>query len=167
MIFRLSHKLGAKIKAGILPTLPLDQNPLADWSAHLFVANRVQYILLSNTKSLYSLVLPGKGITTTSRFIDDALSSMREFMEADGFEFAFGKLIAPACGSVQFAMALDRSVTGSISEMIYDAACYLEEGRLSLFRISARLNERPMSALNPKRNQYGFPREVFAALAKV
>ena len=54
MIFRLSQKLNDKIKAGPLPVLPLDDNPLADWSAHLFLADRMQYILLSNTKSLYS-----------------------------------------------------------------------------------------------------------------
>ena len=38
MIFRLSQKLNAKIKAGTLRMLPLDENPFADWSAHLFVA---------------------------------------------------------------------------------------------------------------------------------
>lgn len=36
MIFRLSQKLNTKIKAGTLRALPLDENPLADWSAHLF-----------------------------------------------------------------------------------------------------------------------------------
>ena len=31
MIFRLSQKLNAKIKAEALRPLPLDENPLADW----------------------------------------------------------------------------------------------------------------------------------------
>jgi len=66
MIFRLSQKLNAKIKAGTLRALPLGENPFADWSAHLFAADRTQYILLSNTKSLYSTVLYGKGITNDS-----------------------------------------------------------------------------------------------------
>jgi hypothetical protein len=57
MIFRLSQKLNAKIKAGDLQTLSLDEDPFADWSAHLFLAGRTQYILLSNTKALYSTVL--------------------------------------------------------------------------------------------------------------
>ena len=47
MIFRVSHKVNAKIKAGVLRALPLHENPFADWSAHLFVAGRTQYILLS------------------------------------------------------------------------------------------------------------------------
>lgn len=84
MIFRLTHKLSAKIKAGTLATLPSDENPLADWSAALFVAGRTQCILLSNTKSLYSMVLYGKGITDDSQFIDRGLSSIREIMEGRG-----------------------------------------------------------------------------------
>jgi len=52
MIFRLSQKLNTKIKTGALAALSLDENPFADWSAQLFVADRTQYILLSNTKSL-------------------------------------------------------------------------------------------------------------------
>ena len=57
MIFRLSQKLNSKIKAGTLPALPLHKYPFADWSADLFVSERTQYILLCNTKSLYSTVL--------------------------------------------------------------------------------------------------------------
>jgi hypothetical protein len=54
MIFRLSQELNTKIKTGTLATVPLDENPFADWSAALFVAGHTQYILVSNTKSLFS-----------------------------------------------------------------------------------------------------------------
>jgi len=84
MIFRLSQKQNAKIKAGTLATLPLDENPFADWSAGLLLVGRTQHIQVSNTKSLYSTVLPGKGVTNESDFIERALSGIREFMEADG-----------------------------------------------------------------------------------
>jgi len=66
MIFRLSHKLNNKIKAGKLNERPLHENPFADWSCHLFTANRQQHILLSHTKTLYSCVLPGKGVANKS-----------------------------------------------------------------------------------------------------
>ena len=84
MISRLSQKLNAKIKAGTLRTLRLNENPFADWSAHLFVAGRTQYILLSNTMSLFSTVMHGKGITNEKTFIERALSSLRELMDANG-----------------------------------------------------------------------------------
>ena len=46
MIFRLTQKLGTKIKAGQRSESPLDENPYADWSCHLFTAGRTQYIIL-------------------------------------------------------------------------------------------------------------------------
>ena len=117
MIFRLSQKLNAKVKAGNLAALPLHENPLADWSAHLFVAGRTQYILLSNTKSLYSTVMYGRGITDAT-FIERALSNIREFLAADGQEFVYHRFIVPATASVRFAKALDRSVTGSMNDVL-------------------------------------------------
>src|SRR6266702_4193739 len=102
MIFRLSAKLNKKIKAGTLSALPLDENPFADWSAGLFLVGRTQYILLTSTKSLYSTVLPGKGITDESTFIERALSSIRECMEGDDQGATYERFIAPATGTVRF-----------------------------------------------------------------
>jgi hypothetical protein len=164
MIFRLSQKLNAKIKGGSLDTVPLEGNPFADWSAHLFLAGRAQYILLSNTTSLYSVVMFGKGITFDGQFIERALSSIRECMEADGLEFVYHRFIIPATGSVRFAKALDRSVTGSINDLTKHATYYLAEGELAPFEVGVRLNEIPMSALASDGSPYGIPRKVFKGL---
>ena len=140
MILRLSQKLNTKIKAGTLPALPLDDNPLADWSAHLFLADRAQYILLSNTKSLISTVMFGKGITNDNDFIERALSSIREFMEAEGRGAAYERFIAPASATVRFAKALNRSVTGSMNDMTKHAAYWLVAGDVAP---THRLKRRP------------------------
>ena len=166
MIFRLSQKLAMKIKESTLPALPLDDNPFADWSASLFVADRSQYILLSSTKALYSTVMYGKGITNDSNFIERALSSVREFMETDNLEFAYQRFVMPASGSVRFAKALDRSVTGSMNDMIRHATSWLGEGDISPFDVGFRLNEIPMSALARCGLPYGIPRKVFQEEAK-
>jgi len=118
---RLSQKLAKKIKEAPTQSLPPDPNPFADWSGHLFTAERTQYIILTNTPSLYSLVMYGKGITDDSLFIDRALSAMREFMVDDGVEFVYRRLIAPASGTVRFSKALNRAVTGSMNDMVYHA----------------------------------------------
>lgn len=164
MIFRLSQKLNAKIKAGSLPALPLDENPFADWSAHLFVADRTQYIILSNTKSLYSTVMFGKGITNDSHFIERALGNIREFMEGDGQEFVYHRFIVPATASARFAKALDRSVTASMNDMVKHATYYLAQGDQSPIDVGTRLNEIPMSALKHDGSPYGFSREAFKEL---
>jgi hypothetical protein len=164
MIFRLSEKLNTKIKAGTLAALPLYENPLADWSAGLFLVGRSQYILLSNTKSLYSTVLPGKGITDEKTFVECALSSIRAFMDADGQEGVYERLVAPVSESVRFAKALNRSVTGSMNDMTKHAAFWLAEGEVSPAEIGTRLNGIPMSALKQDGSTHGFPRDAFKAL---
>ena len=159
MILRLSQKLNKKIKAGPLKAMPLDDNPYADWSCHLFTADRTQYILMSNTKSLYSCVMFGKGITDDSRFIERVLSSIREFMEDDGQAFVYQKFIAPASGTVSFAKALNRSVTGSMSDLVKHAESWLIEHELSPFDVGFKLNQIPLSVFG-----YRSPREAFKDL---
>ena len=160
MILRLSQKLNAKAKAGPLQELPVDGNPYADWSCHLFSADRTQYVLLTNTKSLYSCVTFGKGMTNSSVFIERALSSIREFMEYDGQTFVYRRLIAPAFESVTFAKALNRSVTGSMNDLVFHAKAWLIEDELSPFDVGFKLNDIPISALG-----YANSREAFKSLA--
>lgn len=167
MIFRLSHKLSTKLGEGNLPSLPLDKNPYADWSARLFVTGRTQYIILTNTKSLYSVVMNGKGIVDDSEFIDRALSSVREFMEADGQSFVYQRFVAPISGNVQFAKSLDRSVTGSINEMVTLAKLWLVEGAISPHEVGMRLNGVLLSAIaRGKSEKYGTPKETFKLLVE-
>jgi hypothetical protein len=165
MIFRLSEKLSTKIKTGAVSAVTLDENPYADWSAHLFTADRTQYILVSNTKSLYSTVLYGKGITNDNQFINRALSSIREFMKGDGQAFAYHRFIAPSCGTIRFAKALSRSVTGSMNELIAAAAMWLTKGDLAPYDVGFRLNDLLLSSLaEPNGDGYATPRAAFKAL---
>lgn len=130
----------------------------------MFVAGRTQYILLSNTKSLYSMVMYGKGVTDDSGFIDRALSGIRECLEAAGQAAVYERIIAPASASVRFARALDRSVTASMNDLVKHAAFWLTEGELSPQEVGGRLNGIPMSALKSADSGYGFPKDVFAAM---
>ena len=165
MIFRLSQKLATKLKAGPLSSQPLDENPYADWSAHLFTASRTQYIILSNTKSLYTVVLYGKGATTTSQFSERALGSIRDFMNDDGLAFIYQRFVAPGSGSIRFGKALDRSVTGSMNELIKFAKLWLGEGGVSPQDVGFRLNDILLSALaRSKSDFYWKPREAFTSL---
>ena len=166
MIIRLSQKLTTKIKVGPLATVPLDGNPYADWSAHLFVAGRTQYILLSNTKSLYSTIMFGRGITDDRRFMDRALSNLRDFMEEDGQEFVYQRLIAPSCDKIRFAKALNRSVTGSMNDLVVHAAALLSDGERAPCDVGIELNEILLSSLGSGgAEKYGKPRDAFKAMS--
>jgi hypothetical protein len=159
MIFRLSQKLAHKIKTAPSRVLSLDANPHADWSAHLFTAERAHYILITNTASLYSTVMHGRGVSTDSQFLDRAIGQIREFMVDDGQEFVYRRLIALSTGTVQFSKSLNRSVNGSMNDLTYHAKVWLTEGELSPHDVSFKLNEIPMSALG-----YANPRETFKSL---
>ena len=164
MILRLSQKLNTKIKVGKLTEKPLDENPFADWSCHLFTADRLQYILLTNTVSLYSCVIYGRGITDDSTFIDRALEAIREFTENDGQQFIYRKFIAPSSRTVSFAKALNRSVTGSMNDHV-QAAKFMLADEMAPSEIGCRLNKTPMSALwGADGRTYGYPNEAFKRL---
>jgi len=160
MIFRLSKKLAKKLKEGDLPSLPLDEHPYADWSAHLFTADRTQYVIVTNTRSLYSVVMYGRGITDGSLLIDRAMSNIREFMEYDGLPFIYQRWVAPASGTVRFGKALNRSVTGSMNDLVHHAKFWLIEREASPHDVGFQLNEIPMGA-----HEYQHAREVFKRLA--
>ena len=167
MIIRLSMKLASKIKSGKLDEIPMDENPLADWSANLFTANRSQYILLCNTKTIYCCLMYGKGITNDCIFIERALSSIREFMEHAGgksHSHVYQQKIAPATATVRFAKALNRSVIGCMNDHVYGAKVFLELD-LSNHDIASKLNDTPMSALiDANGRKYASPKEAFRFL---
>jgi hypothetical protein len=159
VIFRLSQKLAKKIKTTPTRVEPSDANPYADWSAHLFTAERYQYILLTNTASLYSTVMNGRGIADDNEFLKRALYRIHEFMVDDGLEFIYTRFIAPTTGGITLSKSLNRSVTGSMNDLVFHAKVWLSEGELSPHDVSFKLNELPMSTLG-----YANPREAFKSM---
>ena len=159
MIFRPSQKLATKLKLPTLRPLPPDVHPFADWSAHLFLVSRTSFVILTNTASLYSVLLPAAGPTTDGRFLESAYDALESFMEVDGLGELHRKFIAPSTDSVQFAAALNRSVTGSMNDLILEAKSWLSEENLPPNVVTAKLNETPLSYLD-----YRSPREALRAM---
>ena len=166
MLFRLSQQLATKIKVGNLHGMPLDPNPYADWSCHLFTVKRTQYIILSNTQSLYSVVMSGKGITDRLRFVAEAVTHIQTFMEDDGQAFVHQRFFSPATNAATFGKALNRSVTGSINDLIRFAKYGLDEREVPPHAVGFELNDVLLSALGDgKSRPYGRPKETFKLLA--
>ena len=128
MIFRLSRMLNTKVKAGALEALPLHEDPFLDWSAHSFLLNRRRFMLVSNTKSMLSVVLSGQGITNQSLLTERALGGIQECLESYGHESVFRRVFAPGSESVRFAKALNRSVSGSMNEQVKYAEVCMADG---------------------------------------
>lgn len=161
MIIRLGNTLAKKIKETDVPSSPRDPSPFADWTARLFTADRTQYIMISNTVSLYSVVIYGRGVTDDNRLIHGMMDMMRDVMEEDGFRLLYERQLAPQGASVSFAKSLNRSVTGSMNDLVFQAKLHLAREELSPFDVSFRLNETPMSYL-----KYHNPRKAFQFMAQ-
>ena len=162
MIFRISGKLGKKIHLQPDERLPLDPNRYADWSAHLFTANRVQYILVTNTASLYSVVMFGRGVTDIDPFLRRTFSELRDLLEDDGFKFIAERHVFGTPSGITFSKALNRNVVGSMNELVAEAKFLLNEEDMSPYHVSVRLNEIPLSYLD-----YRHPKETFRGLRPV
>ncbi len=166
MIIRLSRKLAKKIKVRKLAEKSLDRNQYADWSATVFKVGRTQYILLCNTKSMYSCVMYASGINNDNTFIQRSLSLVREFMEDDGKESVYEKHIIPSTGSVTFARALNRSVIGSMNELVLSATHVLAPDDIAPHRVGTFLNDLLLSAIAVDGDHgYGKPKDAFKRLA--
>ncbi len=156
MFYRLTQKMAKKIKESPTHSCPVYSNPYIDWSVHLFTAQRAQYIIITNSTSLYSVILHGRGITDDVSFINHAMSGMADFMCYDGYEFQFRRLIAPNATDTVFVKLSDRRVLGSMNDLVRMAKWHLIEGQVSPFEAAEKINKAPMSYLN-----YDHPRRAF------
>jgi hypothetical protein len=158
MILRVTAKLAKKIKCLPERALPPDPNPFADWSAALFTADRVQYLLLTNTASLYSMVTYGRGMSSDDLFLDRVTNYMGEFLRDHGHEFIYRRLVMPSMGVITFSRALNRRVTGSMNDLIFQAKFHLAREELSPWDLSVRLNDVPLSYLSYETAESRFAR---------
>ena len=162
MIIRLTERLAKKIKENALMSVPLARNPFADWTARLFTVDRVQYILITNTATLYSVVMFGKSITNDNAFIHAMLDSLRDLMEEDALREIYHQQVAPQTDRISFAKSASRSVTSSMNQLSFEAEVYLTSGEVSPFDVSLRLN----GGLRSYERKYCRPKEVFRAAAE-
>ena len=158
MIIRLTQRLAAKIKESPAVALHREFDPFADWTANLFTAERTQYILFTNSASLYSVVFAGRGITRSDLFVERAVDTLREVMVESGYGAIFEKRIEPLTSDIVFSKTGDRRVMGSMNDHVHCARVHFEYGDQPS-AVAARLNKTPMGFL-----AYRFPKEVLAEL---
>jgi hypothetical protein len=163
MIFRLTAKLARKIGLDPLPAIPYNQGsgPLLDWNAHLFTVQRTQYILATNTVSLYSLVMPGRGITNDRQFVQSFSTGLQAVLAGQGQKPNAALALPSPNLDASFAKINDRRILGSMNDLIFQSKFRLEEGQRTLFTVSYYLNETPLSYL-----KYRSPKTAFQELLR-
>lgn len=147
MIFRLTQKLARKIKVEPVDARPPHENPLLDWTANLFMVSRRQCILLTNSRTLYSVVFRGKGVSDEKTFVGQSMTALDQCLTHDGILGLYDAEMEPALGSPEFCKASDRSVLSSMNQLVFYAKCDLLKIGHPLPVVNRRLNRIPMSKL--------------------
>ncbi len=162
MIIHLTDKLSKKLKTGPLSKIELETKPHLRWYGNFFRAERVQYVLVTNAKSLFSVVLYGRGLTDFNSFYNEFLRTLRGYLTESGMRMIYERIIATESGDITLSKTADRSVLGSMNDMV-NANKYMIEthGReLSPWDMAELINHTPYSAAGR-----GFPIEVFARMS--
>jgi hypothetical protein len=161
MILHLTDRLAKKLGETYLAAGRVGRDKFSDWSACLFTADRTQYILFSNTATLYSMVSYGAGVTDGNRLIHDLIDTMRDVTKRDGLEAVYDARIARGFNTFSFTKALEGTVAGGLSELVSVAKLHLASGEISPYDVSFVLNDVPLSYLKGQR-----PLEAFCRISK-
>jgi hypothetical protein len=141
MIIRLSKKLTLKIKQNDLPVLSPDPNPFLDWHAHVFICNRTQYIMVTNTLSLFSVFMFGAGITHGNKFIEQMGEMLKVILHNIGANLIYQRIIIPNMKNACFAKVCDKKIIGSMNDNIRLAKYVLEADGPHLENLAYRVNK--------------------------
>ncbi len=148
MVLRLTKRLADKLKIKSLPEYYDQVSAFDEWYGHLFKADRTQYMLFTNAYSLYSTLLPGKGINNIKSFFEMAGYYLFEALKEDNCENMIGRLITNKIEIIDVCKTNNRGILGSMNDMIAHSKFYLLEYQLTPIEISTRLNEMLYSYLN-------------------
>jgi hypothetical protein len=141
MIVRLSKKLSTKIHEPDLPAILPDSHPYLDWHAHLFICNRAQYIMVTNSTSLFSVFMHGAGVTDSGKFLDRFNDTLKDVLHGIGADPIFQKIIVPGMKGVRFAKAQDKRIISSMNDNIGFAKEVLIDENPSPYDLTFRVNE--------------------------
>jgi hypothetical protein len=159
MVIHLTQKLAKKLHVTNLGAWEGVTAPYAHWCANLFVANRAQYILTTNAATLFSVVIYGRGITNGHDYVTQFRSALAEQVDAHEMQFVFKRVIVPTMSEIAFAKVPNRSVLGSMNDMVVNCKWSVEMGDPVPLHLGRRVNTTPMGAI-----KYHYPLDEFARL---
>ena len=116
MVFRLTKKLSEKLHLGKLARTETPEDG-STWHANLFRASGVQYIVLTESLTLYSLLISGRGIVDGAAFARIARQIVGAKFEEERWSHLLGNRVAFDTEEPIFLAAQDRSVIASINEI--------------------------------------------------
>ena len=137
--------------------MPVVTKRVADWCAHEFLVSRRRYLIFCNTASLYPVVTEARGVTDQDALVKCLMTALRLNLADGPHAYAYERWIAPGGTEVQWAPIPDRSVLGSINDLIFAAKWGLVDGK-SPAELSGWLARTPLSVLGMNSPDRVFPK---------
>lgn len=157
LTIRPTKMLTRRLDLELPVTPPTVRNRVADWCAHEFRVGRFRYLIFCNTASLYPVVTLARGVVDDHTLIERLVAGLRMALAEGKLAFQFERWIVPELPAVQWAPIPDRSILGSINDMIAMAKYSLQHRDESPVELSRWLAESPMSALGMNSPDRVFP----------
>ena len=157
IVLRPTLKLAKQLNLAPLPDSAEATNTHCDWCVRPFGVGRIQYLIFTNTASLFSFITRKKGVTNAKTLFDAFATVLEDYLRATERGGIFGQMIAPAIGECAFTRCRDRSVIGSMNDLVFQSTCLIELADRHPFKLFDDLNSTPMGAL-----EMDNPGKVFA-----
>ena len=143
---KLARQLGISV-----PRLPVPvPSRVADWCAHTFLRGDEQWLIFCNTASLYPVFAGAANVTDGESLARRLGGMVLGVLKTNGYATQ-SEIFERELTGFQFTPIPDRSVLGSISELIWLAEAWLDDVDLTPAVLSRHLGETPMSALGMNR----------------
>ena len=168
MVFRLTKKASEQTYISVTNE-GQSQNRYCDWFVDLFVGkDRKKYFLITNSFSLFSIVISAKGIRGEEVFSKNVLNQLRIYFEKTGHSDLFSQFIQPFENEIIFTKTNSRSVLKSM-EGLRECAVFesvfiqAEDEQEKFFNINNHINKVPCKCANTGVRDYSFGYEQISS----
>ena len=144
MRFRLTQKLAKKLNLMDLSRTDSHDSGSA-WYGNLFRVGGVQYILLTESLTLFSFLFYGRGIVDAAALTTKAKLLIETKFKENGWLSVLGKPISYDLAAPTLLAAQDRSVLSSMNGMVGLLRAQLELGKRDIEFLSNEINIVPFT----------------------
>lgn len=141
MIFKITQKVAKHFDIDELSSIENDSSNLNEWYTNIFNAGRYKYFITTNSETLYSVIMNFTGLKSDSDYLKHFFSRLHEHFTDLNCEQVFEEYIIPESKLIKFRKTDNKSILGSMLDIVKIAKYYLQIKELSVFDATNEINE--------------------------
>ena len=120
---------------------------LSCWYGNVFAAPRQRFVAAMESTTLVTVIFASKGLASPEKMADALRATVAAYFSHRGWDSLLGNRIAFDNHTSRFWAAADRTMLGSLVEMVRLASFDMEQLTDDLEEVMDRTNDAPMSAI--------------------